>query len=141
MRRVLKKSQSQNFAIKSSIATEKLVVDADKIGDVDDNKISVNLRYYDENFECFSKWQKDELKKFTKWLKKMSSRTTRQVREDTNICHRHVGTPKKIPKYLSPDIAIYNIHIGNKERVHGFFGSDDKSFYLIWLDRSHQICK
>ena len=104
------------------------------------DKISVSLKYYNSSCECFSAWQKRELKGFSRFIGKLIERTGDQIRQTTQTCHAHMGNPKKSrfsrPIEISPDIKFYSLDVGKKERVHGFF--NDPIFFLVWLDRNHE---
>jgi hypothetical protein len=135
----LGKKRSKPFKINSGIFADPKPIDAPKAVADSDNKIGVSLRYFQRKQECFSDWVKDDLKAFSNWVGKMSSRTEGQITANTGTCHAHQGKTKQLPSDVSPDVKMYNLDVGAKSRVHGFFlGSH---FYLVWLDRNHAILK
>lgn len=96
------------------------------------------MKYYQRSYECLSDWTKDEISSFSSWLIKMAERTPDQVTSVTRTCHRHQGKPThRMPNGLSPDVAIYGLDVGKKQRVHGAFVGE--SFFVIWLDREHRF--
>lgn len=101
--------------------------------------MSVSLRHFDSSYQCFSKWQSSELKRFTGFLKKVAERSPVDVQSNTKLCHAHRGETKSLPSSLSPDLQIYSLRVGDKERVHGVFHSNQ--FFLVWLDRNHEILR
>ena len=100
--------------------------------------VGVNLKYYRSKFECFSEWQKKELNQFSKWIKKISGRTEAEITSTTKTCHAHKGPDfhQYLPREISPDITTYNMDVGRKLRIHGFFSKGD--FYIVLLDREHR---
>lgn len=104
-----------------------------------DEKVSVSLRYYESNFECFSEWQSKDLKEFSRWLGKMRSRSKADVKSDTKMCHRHFGEVRPLPDDISRDFDVYGLRVTQKARVHGVF--ERNTFYLLWLDRNHKLIK
>ncbi len=119
---------------------EPLKIDEGFLVHFSDGKISISLKYYKETCECFSKWQKKELKGLTNLIEKLRSRTFEQVRTNTKLCHAHLGEPSKEkfsrPEEISPEIRFYGLRVTDKARVHGFFF--DPVFFLVWLDRKHE---
>lgn len=96
------------------------------------------MKYYQKTYECLSDWTKDEIQGFSSWLIKMAERTPDQVTSTTKTCHRHQGKSKhRLPTGLSPDVALYGLDVGKKQRVHGAFVGE--SFFVIWLDRKHRF--
>jgi hypothetical protein len=103
-----------------------------------ESTLSVNLKYYQRGYECFSKWQPAELSSLSNWIEKTVSRTQTQVTTVTKTCHAHQGRPKRaIPDGISPDVKLYGLDVGEKARVHGFFMNSQ--FFLVWLDRQHRF--
>jgi hypothetical protein len=79
------------------------------------------------------------MKAFSNLVGKVSDRTEAQITATTQTCHAHKGKTKPIPTQISPDVKMYELDVGPKARVHGFFFSS--VFYLVWLDREHKILK
>lgn len=144
MRNGSAKKKSQNFRIKSGASREAPKVDARQIDHTSqDGKLSVNLKYYQKSAECFSSWQKAELKAFSNWVDKTCTRTEAQVTSATKNCHAH--NPGKraagfsVPQEVSPDVKFYGLDVTKGGRVHGFF--ERGQFFLVWLDRGHKVFK
>ena len=132
------KKQSQLYQINSGkSATASPVVKTDTLHA--DGKVSVSLKYFDSKFECFSKWQPRDLKQFTAWLGKVREKSKADITSDTKLCHRHHGEVKRLPAEISRETFVYGLRITDKARVHGIFSGD--TFYLIWLDRNHNLIK
>lgn len=112
-------------------------ISADNISTVGDNIVRVNLRYYQRRQECFSQWQKDDLKGFSKWVEHVSQKRPEQVTSVTKTCHAHVGITQPLPASISRDVRMYGFDVGRKARVHGFFAGID--LFIVWLDRNHSI--
>jgi len=107
----------------------------------DEKHVSVSLRYYQSSCECFSEWEKRELKKFSSTLHKIKGYTVDQLKRTLSLCDMHKGIPAEgrfsLPDDLSPDIQFFELKVdpSNKLRIHGFFV--EGVFFLVWLDRKH----
>lgn len=126
--------------------------EADILGFVDEGNNTpafVYLKYYDYRFECFSDWEKDELKQFSQFIEKMRKTTWTNiyksggksgnktgfgytVHKDTNVLPN-----QDLVELLSEDVTFFELRIKDKIRVHGF--RSKSAFCLIWLDRAHRI--
>ncbi len=133
------KKKSKPFRIESNGPAEPRAIVAKTIPSEPDNKIGVNLRYFQKSHECFSAWIKEDLKAFSGWIEKMAARTESQITSTTKTCHAHKGKTKSLPPEVSPEVKMYGLDVGAKARVHGFFVGSQ--FYLVWLDRTHAIFK
>lgn len=132
--------QYNNFKIESGAKRTASAIDASTIGAASDGRVNVSMKYYQKGYECLSKWTKPEIASFSSWLVKMAERTPSQVTSVTKTCHRHQGKPaQRVPAGLSPDVSIYGLDVGPKQRVHGAFVGE--SFFVIWLDREHRFHK
>lgn len=109
----------------------------------------VYLKYYDHQYECFSDWEKNELKQFSQFVDKLRQTTWVNiyksggksgsktgfgytVHKDTSVLPN-----QKIIEHLSQDITFFELRVKDKIRVHGF--RSKSAFCLIWLDREHQV--
>ncbi len=121
------------------------------LGDnVEDNKPYVALKYYQSSHQCFSEWNKNELRAFSDFIEKL-----RQVNWNVIWMSGGKGDKKaafgftlhkernKLPsngaalKEVSQDIPVFELRVNQKARVHGF--RMRSAFFLVWLDRNHQI--
>ncbi len=127
----------------AAVADVGKVVDAKKPPALpEDNFVSINLKYFQPDSECFSKWQSAELKKFSTFVKKLRQHNWNQVLVSAGFeCHRHKGDTKapgfSKPTNVSPDIPYYGLRVDDKARVHGFVVA--AVFYLVWLDKGHKV--
>jgi hypothetical protein len=133
----LAKKKSNNFRIEAGQSSNPSPIAAQDIPKARDEMVHVNLRYFEKKYECFSKWQKPELKAFSSWLGKMSNSTPSQVTSTTNTCHAHRGKTKPLPISISKEVQMYSFDVAKKARVHGFFTGND--LFLVWLDRNHEV--
>lgn len=105
--------------------------------------VSISLKYFKKTCECFSVWEKVELKNFSALLEKLLKQTSSQVKQNTNLCHAHQGKPNDSrfirPEELSDDLTFYSLRVNHKSRIHGVF--IEPVFFLIWLDREHACLK
>lgn len=102
-----------------------------------DERIGVNFKYYQSNYECLSAWGKQELKQLSKWIEKTRVRTEADITSTTKTCHALINFNKRRPSGVSKDVQFYGLDVGSKLRVHGFLS--EYNFYLVWLDRKHKL--
>jgi hypothetical protein len=105
--------------------------------------VSISLKYYQKKPECWSEWNKPDLKGFTKLIELLRAQSGPQLRGrgsgGTPPCKSHSGKPStgfNRPSDISEDIQFYEFYVTHTARVHGFFV--DPVFFLVWLDRSHR---
>jgi hypothetical protein len=135
MRVALEKKKSHTFRIEKGIRGDVIAIDAANLASMSDGMLSVSFKYYARSFECLSAWQKEDLKGLSAWFERMAKQTPAAVKS-APTCHKHMGASKRqVPRGLSPDISIYGLRVGQKQRVHGAFVQDN--FFVIWLDRNH----
>jgi hypothetical protein len=105
-----------------------------------DDRVGINLRHFQKDFECFSSWTREELKLFSNLVVKLAARTQSQITTTTQTCHSHLGKKlkQKLPPGISPEVGLYELDVTDKARIHGFF---IHSTFYIWLDRAHRILK
>jgi hypothetical protein len=115
----------------------------------------VVLKYFQSDFECFSDWDKDELKQFSKFLEHFGKNTWESVyrtagkgalkaglgytKYDLSKMDEGQVQVKKILDKLSPDIGLIELRVNQKIRVHGF--QSQSAFFLLLLDREHRVFK
>jgi len=104
--------------------------------------VSISLRYYRKQAECFSKWKAPELKKFSALVEKLQGYDPKTL-TGSKICSLHKGSPSRekytLPDELSPDLSLHELRVdqSNKARIHGVLWG--VTFYLVWLDRNHAV--
>lgn|GEM_PF-2135195 len=105
--------------------------------------VSLSLKYYRPETECFSAWSHADLKRFTSTVAKMRSMSVGMLRNHLALCERHRHKPKfdrfSRPDGLSKELTMFEIRVdgNNLARMHGvFIGS---VFHLVWLDHKHQV--
>lgn len=133
-----------------------LISSASARANYNDETPYVVLKYFRDAFECFSTWEKPELKEFTEFLKELKKRTWSQVLETSGKIGGKRGlayTPydisdieadgirdhfKEVRKEISDDINFFELRVNqNKLRVHGFRAK--AAFFLVLLDREHRV--
>lgn len=113
----------------------------------------VVLKYFQDNWECFSVWTSDELKAFSKFLATFSSHTWDSVYKSAGkgenkgslgytpyeITTMKAGREvlEKVRKLISPDINFFELRVNDKIRLHGF--QSQSAFFLVMLDREHRV--
>jgi hypothetical protein len=114
----------------------------------DDSKVVFSFELFSPNLECPSTWLNEEVKQLFSMFVKASQRTWRQVLQTSGKSHGgKVGlgyTPFKTdpfprPQNVSADLVISELRVTDKARVFGCRSRDH--FYIIRLDRGHQVCK
>lgn len=112
----------------------------------------VVLKHFDSQYQCFSEWTPDELKAFSRFIENLKQMTWGQIYQSGGKIGKKTGmgyTPhgrnvklpdstRRILKSISPDINFFELRISQKARVHGF--QVKSAFFLVWLDRNHEIC-
>lgn len=136
------KSPSPKIEVDAEGVSEAPVIDATGLSKyIDAKHVSVSLRYFQRSCECFSKWEKNELKKFSQTLDKIRGYSPEQLKLHKPLCDNHKGEPAErrfsIPSEISLDTPLHEIKVdpSNKLRMHGFFSGS--VFFLLWLDREH----
>ena len=68
-------------------------------------------------------------------------RLTRHLNVDLTLGYTKIGRDQYPGEYLkeniSPDVAIFELRVNKKARVHGFRSGD--IFYICFLDKEHRI--
>jgi hypothetical protein len=114
----------------------------------DNAQVFVSIRFVQFDFQCFSDWQKVEMKAFWDFIDKVHSKTWSQIyatggkKEKTGLAY----TPLPIERFpdgsfknqLDPQINLFELRIDQQKRVHGF--RYKSVFYICWLDKNHEIC-
>lgn len=111
-------------------------------------KAYVALKYFDDGFECFSKWTRDEMKAFTDFVRKINGMSWNQIyqtgrrKNKTGFAYTVHTNREKLPNSkvldgISEDINFFELRVNQKARVHGF--RIKSTFFLVWLDREHSI--
>lgn len=140
--------QKENASIEVS-SLEKVALGLHQ-SEEDNERPWVSLKYYHPSFECFSAWDEDELKAFSEFCQKLSQRkwndiykTGGQLGHKTGLgytVHKTTKLPDKPDlSSLSPDISFFELRVTQTARVHGFRVKE--AFFLVWLDRTHRICR
>lgn len=116
--------------------------------DGDRASLFVSIRFVQHSFECFSDWDKTEMKAFWAFLEKAHQYTWQMIKnqsgkfDKTGLAYTEIDI-KQYPdcdfkKNLSPEITLFELRVTQKIRVHCF---RDKSIcYVCWLDKNHRIC-
>lgn len=104
--------------------------------------VSISLRHYRQETECFSDWGDADLKKFGATVAKLKGYSADELRR-SKLCDRHRCEPDEArfrrPAGVSRDTPFYEIRVdpGNLARIHGVFEND--VFHLVWLDARHRV--
>ena len=105
--------------------------------------VSISLKYFRQETECFSDWQPDELKKFSAIINKIKQLPSSKLKGYKPLCEPHKNAPAEQrfsrPSQLSEDLSFFEIKVdsSNAARVHGVFVGS--VFFLVWLDRLHAV--
>lgn len=108
----------------------------------------VVLKYFQSAWQCFSEWEKAELKQFTQFLDRLSGSTWEQVYSAKGFGYKAYQVekiPNKSPqsylntvrKQISGEITFFELRISKEMRLHGF--RCQSAFFLVLLDRSHNV--
>ena len=113
----------------------------------------VILKYFQEGWECFSDWEKGELKLFSSFLKTLSSHTWETVYKSGGKGENKSGLGytsyklddmkngsnhlKDVRKNISEDLNFFELRVSQKIRIHGF--QSQAAFFLVLLDKNHRV--
>lgn len=115
----------------------------------DSANVFLSLRFVQHQFQCFSEWDKNEMKSFWAFSEKLHDMTWEQIlqqatkgRDKSGMAYTIISKnnyPKsEFSKTIDPHSNIFELRVTQKARVHCF---RDKSIcYVCWLDKNHQIC-
>jgi len=118
-------------------------IEADYLGFVETEDIptQISLKYFDGSYECFSKWQQNDLKAFTRFISKLRDNTWQDIKRTAGLGyteHNRQNLPRKqILTAISPETTMFELRVTQTARVHGF--RIHSVFFLVWLDRNHKI--
>ena len=115
-----------------------------------DKLVFMSIKNIQSSCECFSKWTKDEMKKFWTFNESLHRKTWKDVYASASqgadkrglaytIIPRNKYEHISFMNNLSKDITLFELRVDNEMRVHGF--RDKSIFYLCLLDREHKITK
>lgn len=108
-----------------------------------DEGVSISLKYYRQETECFSQWNPGDLKKFGSTVGKIKQLTADKLKGYKPLCEPHKNDPAEKrfarPDALSEDLSFYEIKVdpSNAARIHGVFVGS--VFFLVWLDKDHAV--
>jgi hypothetical protein len=122
-----------------------------------ENSIAKNpyivLKYYQADWECFSAWNKPELKCFSDFIQKLSTLTWGDIYNTAGSPGNKIGvgyttyqlskmktgseTLKKVQSLVSPELTFFELRLSKKIRVHGF--QSQSAFFLVMLDKDHRV--
>ena len=113
----------------------------------------VVLKYFQESWECFSEWEREDLKLFSNFLRTFSSHTWDSVYKSGgkgenkgslgytqyNVKDMKKGSShlKKVSQLISEDLNFFELRVSDKIRLHGF--QSQSAFFLVLLDKSHRV--
>lgn len=114
----------------------------------------VVLKYFQDAWECFSDWEKDELREFSGFLKHLAGHNWGQVYATGSKIPKHglaytkydfaltdpgaKGHLERVRDQISEDISFFELRVNQKTlRVHGF--QSQSAFFLVLLDRGHAV--
>lgn len=105
--------------------------------------VSISLKYYRQETECFSQWGAGDLKKFSSTVGKIKQLTAEKLKGYKPLCEPHKNDPAEKrfsrPSALSEDLSFFEIKVdpSNAARIHGVFVGS--VFFLVWLDKDHAV--
>ena len=120
--------------------------------DDDDVYAHVGLKYYNPSVECFSEWDKSELRGFSGFIQQVNGRTWAMIYKSAGRARDKLGNglaytphkkPEKLPGYkeligqINEDITFFELRVTGEARVHGFRALS--TFFLVCLDKDHRF--
>lgn len=110
----------------------------------------VTLKYYQPVYQCFSVWDKEDLRGFSAFIEKLRSANWNTIFNSGGKLGRKTGfgctyhkDKTKLPRcemlnQISDEINFFELRVSRVARVHGFRVKD--AFFLVWLDKDHGMC-
>ena len=103
---------------------------------------NISLKYFDHNYQCFSEWDRDELREFSRFVEKLRNLTWTAIPRNRGLGMQPHKIRKKLPSSailnsISKDTSLFELRVTGESRVHGF--RVKSTFFLVWLDRQHDI--
>jgi len=111
--------------------------------DVNHNKLMPHLSFhhFDESSECISDWTSSEAKQLFAKLRQLSQTTWQEILSSRGLGYKEIQNSgclsRQWPARLSTDCTMSEIRISQKSRIFGV--RRERAFYLVWLDRNHEI--
>ncbi len=113
----------------------------------DSANVMVSIRFCQWDTQCFSDWNKHDMKSFWGFIEKVHNYTWQQVYQTASKGQGKSGfayTIMPIETYpetdfrntLDPGLTLFELRVDKGKRVHGF--RDKSIFYIIWLDKDHE---
>ena len=108
----------------------------------------VVLKYFQSSWQCFSEWEKSELRQFSQFLDRLSGSTWQEVYSAKGFGYKAYQVEKvpnksaqsylnTVRQRISGEITFFELRISKEMRVHGF--RCQSAFFLVLLDRSHKV--
>jgi hypothetical protein len=90
------KKISTEIKVDAGIKTQRPTVSVENLSvHFEPDHVSISLRYYQMNCECFSEWEKHELKKFSNTAKKINGYSPTLLKRTLSLCDIHKGDPSE----------------------------------------------
>jgi len=106
------------------------------------------LKYYQPNYQCFSEWNKQELKGFSDFIEKLRKTNWNLIKQQSSAKNKVGFGYTQIDKKILPNASILNdisedvsfaeLRLSKESRIFGF--RINAAFFLIFLDKNHEIC-
>ena len=104
--------------------------------DTEDNKKCIlKFSLCDDNKFKMDNMNSRNIKEFIKFAKKVENMTWKDIRNDQGLKYEAIKQLKP-PIYISSDITLHSMRMGQKSRVIGF--KENEFFYIVWFDPNHQ---
>lgn len=102
----------------------------------------ISLKYFDSGYQCFSDWEKSELREFSNFINKLRQLPWKEIPRHSGLRKKDHKTRKSLPDRdiltrISQETTFFELRVTGESRVHGF--RVKSTFFLVWLDRQHDI--
>lgn len=105
--------------------------------------VTISFAHFRSETECLSSWGRTDLKSFVGTVEKMRAMDEKTLRSST-LCSPHKPGRRIAERFTRPatigeDHRMHEIRVdrSNAARMHGIIA--DSVFYLVWLDRKHEV--
>lgn len=107
-----------------------------------DSNIVISFKYTCDNHCLLENWKKEDLKKLSSGLKRLSQLTWNELPSYAGFHYKHIpqtSLNKPLPTNISKDENIFEIRIDNNSPRRIFAFRSQQAFNIIWFDLNHSI--
>ena len=102
-----------------------------------DRKCVLKFSHHDDNKYPLWELQKDDLKKFITYAKKVEKLSWQDIFVDKGLNYEKL--PELVaPDYLEKNTMLYSMRASKKFRIIGY--RSECYYFIVWFDNNHETC-